>query len=223
MSAEPEAEIERSRLGTALRRLGALAAVGFIALLAYGLAARSPDTSIDDALARAQSTPAPGFTLDLFDRGKLVRGADARLDAAARDGRVSLAELRGTPVVVNFWASWCDPCRTEALVLEAGWRRAERQGVLFVGINMQDVPGDAREFLRTFEVSYPTLRDRGKTTSRRYGATGIPETFFISARGDVVAHVLGTVTREQLDDGVDAARAGRPATTVDGGARQAPR
>ena len=105
-------------------------------------------------------------------------------------------------------------------MLEAGWRRARSQGVLFVGIDMQDVPGDAREFLREFEVSYLNLRDRGKEVSRSFGGTGIPETYFVSARGDVVGHVLGAISPAQLAGGIAAARSGRPTATAEGGDKQ---
>ncbi len=215
-----EARPRRNRFGTLMRAFGALAAIGFIALLAYGLATQSSDSTIDDALAGARATPAPGFELDVLQRGRQPAALRRTVERAAADGRVSLSELRGAPVVLNFWASWCDPCRAEAPVLERGWRRAQRQGVVFVGLDMQDVTSDAREFLREFGVSYLNVRERGKETSRRYGATGLPETYFISARGQVVAHVIGTVTSEQLRAGVAAARQGRPAAPSDGGERQ---
>ena len=202
------------------RALGALGVVGFIALLVYGLVAQSPDSTIDDALARARSTSAPGFELDVLQRGRQPADLESTVDRAGADGRVSLTELRGTPVVLNFWASWCGPCRVEAPVLERGWRRAQRQGVLFLGLDMQDVTGDAREFLREFDVSYLNVREAGKDTSRRYGATGLPETYFISARGQVVGHVIGALSTAQLRAGIAAARAGRPAAASEGGERQ---
>ncbi len=93
------------------------------------------------------------------------------------------------------------------------WRQAGRQGVLFLGLDMQDVTDDAREFLREFRISYPNVREGGKETSRRYGGTGLPETYLISARGQVVGHVIGALTPAQLRGGVAAARDGRPAAT----------
>jgi cytochrome c biogenesis protein CcmG, thiol:disulfide interchange protein DsbE len=122
--------------------------------------------------------------------------------------------------VLNFWASWCDPCRAEAPLLERGWRDAGRQGVLFLGLDMQDARDDARKFLREFSITYPNVREAGDETSRRYGMTGIPETFFISARGQLVGHVIGAITAGQLRAGVTAARSGRPAQATEGGDRQ---
>jgi len=203
--------------GVILRASGLLIIGALVALLVYGLVKQSPDTTIDDGLLRGEAIAAPGFTLELLERGRPPELLGAVLDRAAVDGRVSLDELRGTPIVLNFWASWCEPCRSEAPILERRWRRAGRQGVLFVGVNIQDVRSDARQFMREFGVTYPTLREGDRDTAARYGATGIPETFFISARGTVVAHVLGAITPEQLRDGVASARSGRPQGLGSGG------
>jgi cytochrome c biogenesis protein CcmG, thiol:disulfide interchange protein DsbE len=211
---------ERSRpslVGVALRGLGVLAVIGLTGLLVYGVTAQAPDRTIDDALARAEAVEAPGFELDVLQRGRVAGPLAPVVDRAAADGRIALAELRGTPVVLNFWASWCDPCRVEAPVLERGWRAASRQGVIVVGLDMQDVRDDAREFLREFSITYPNVHEAGKETSRHYGVTGLPETFFISADGLIVGHVIGALDRDQLAAGIAAARSGRPQHAAPGG------
>jgi cytochrome c biogenesis protein CcmG, thiol:disulfide interchange protein DsbE len=216
------AEPLRPGLGRVVRLLGLLAVIGFVAVLVYGVLGRSPDTTIDDALARREAVPAPGFALDVLtagDPGPLA-GVWQR---AAGDGRVNLRELRGTPVVINFWASWCVPCREEAPILRRGWHRARSRGVLFVGLNMQDIRSDAREFVRELGQDYPHVRDPTNDTARRWGATGIPETFFVSRRGEIVGHVIGALSEAQLADGVDAALTGRPQRAGRGGARRATR
>jgi len=213
MATEPR---RKPTVGTALRALGLLAVVGFVGLLVYGVLARSPDTTIDDALARNEAVPAPGFTLEVLtsgDPGPLT----ASWNRVARDGRVDLKELRDVPLVINFWASWCDPCRAEARLLQRAWRTARMRGVLFVGVNVQDIREDARAFLREFDQDYPHVRDPTNKTSRRWGATGLPETFFISRRGEVVGHVIGTVTDQQLAAGITAALDGRPQNAAEGG------
>lgn len=202
------------RLGA--RALGVALAVAFVALLAYGLMSRSPDTTIDDSLAAARPAPAPGFELPVLLAPRPARGLEPALD----DGRVSLRELRGQPVVLNLWASWCGPCREEAPLLERVWRGQGRDGAVFVGIDQQDITGDALAFLRELDVTYLNVRDRGNEVARRYGATGLPETFFISRRGAVVGHVIGVVSADQLRRGIDAARAGRTLGVREGGQRR---
>lgn len=207
----------RGLLSHTARAVSFATVAAFIALLAYGLATQAPDATIDDALARAEAVDAPAFELQTLDPGRPPANLRQVVDAANADGRVALAELRGTPLVLNFWASWCDPCRTEAPVIERAWRQAGRDGVLFVGIDVQDVTDDGRAFLRAFRISYLNIRDRGNDVARKYGATGMPETYFISARGQVVNHVVGAIDAQQMQRGIDAARSGRPLSAARGG------
>ena len=204
----------RSPARRALRIAGILAAAAFVALLAYGLTTKATDSTIDDALSRGEAVPAPGFTLSALAEG---RDAGAAWDRAAADGEVALSELRGTPLVLNFWASWCDPCRAEAKRLETAWKQQQEGDVLFVGLDVQDAREDARDFIGQFGLTFPHVRDAGNDTQREWGVTGLPETYFIAADGRVVGHVIGTVDETQLADGVAAARSGRPAAADQGG------
>lgn len=194
-------------------------AVLFVALLGFGLASQAPNLRIDGQLAQGRAAVAPGFDLPILHRGELGPLAE-RLRGPLADGRLSLAELRGSPVVLNFWASWCDPCRREAPLLEAGWRRSRSDGVVFVGLNMQDARSDARRFLREFAVSYPNVREPDDATARAWGTTGLPETFFLSRDGGVVAHVVGLIREPQMRAGLRAATTGRAVATGRAGDRR---
>lgn len=206
-----------------LRFAGRIVAVGlavlFVGLLTYGVLSKAQDTTVDDKLGSNEAVPAPGFTLPVLTPGDLGPALTRAVARATRGGRVSLAGLRGTPVVVNFWASWCIPCRDEAAPLERAWRRARRDGVLFLGLNMQDLTEDARAFVRSVGMDYLTVRDRGNGVARRYGATGIPETFFIDRQGEVVGHVVGAVSYAQAVRGAQAAKSGTTIGVQTGGAQ----
>jgi cytochrome c biogenesis protein CcmG/thiol:disulfide interchange protein DsbE len=208
-----------------LRTLRLLLAVSLpvlvLAALTYGLLADAPQPTIDEALAQSEAVEAPGFELAVLREGTLGPRLSRAVGPALADRRVTLEELRGTPVVVNFWASWCDPCREEAPVLERTWREARDRGVLFVGLNQQDIVGDARRFLREFGLSYLNVRDPGNEVARRWGLVGLPETFFLDADGKVVAHILGAASAEELREGIEAARSGRPARVDRDGAGSA--
>ena len=135
--------------------------------------------------------PAPVFTL-------------SRLDAP---GSLALTSLRGKAVVLNFWASWCVPCKGEAKMLEQASQRYRRQGVVFLGVDYNDVTSDARTFLAHHGVTYPTVHDNGMVGDR-YGLTGVPETYFIDRRGRLVGfHIVGTIVNqvEEFRSGIRAA------------------
>jgi cytochrome c biogenesis protein CcmG, thiol:disulfide interchange protein DsbE len=192
-------------------------AVAFLALLAYGLQSKGTDDRIDEALASGRAATAPSFSLEVLAEGTLPPRLERVVGPALADGRLSLAELRGVPVVLNLWASWCTPCREEAKPLQEGWRAQARKGVLFLGLNIQDVRDDARAFIEEHGATYPSVREPEREIANEYGATGIPETYFIDRQGRVVAHVIGVVSERQLTDGATAAASGQVAGRSTGG------
>ena len=119
-------------------------------------------------------------------------------------GKVSLAELRGHPVVLNFWASWCVPCKHEAPLLRDTARRYAGK-VLFLGIDDQDLRSTARRFATKYGMNYVSVTDESQSIYDAYGVTGFPETYFINARGRIAAHSPGEVARSDLLRGIRAA------------------
>ncbi len=121
---------------------------------------------------------APAFTL-------------RRLDGS---GKVSLAAYRGRPVVLNFWASWCTPCKSEAAVLERDWTRYRSRGVVFLGIDYDDLASDARVFVSAHRLTFGMVKDGSGRVTRSYGISQVPETYVVSRQGRIVAHLAGPIT-----------------------------
>jgi cytochrome c biogenesis protein CcmG/thiol:disulfide interchange protein DsbE len=122
----------------------------------------------------------------------------------ALDGdQIDLSAYEGQVVVINFFASWCAPCREEATDLEQTWRDYQDQKVQFFGLAYKDAESKARAFLKQFDVTYPSGVDPGNRIARAYGVTGVPETFVVDAQGRLVHHFLGPITREQLSQEID--------------------
>ena len=126
-----------------------------------------------------------------------------RLDRLDREGAVSLASLRGKAVVLNFWASWCIPCKEEAPLLEQAWRDHRAKGLVVLGVDAQDFKGDARSFMKRFGITYPVVHDGKGSTLGRFGVTGFPETFFIDRTGNVVAVEVGPFDERNEDEFAD--------------------
>ncbi len=173
--------------------------LGLLALLVWRIVVHGSGTRLVSLVREGKKPAAPKFDLDVIWARAQTWPADAR--TALADGNVSVGELRGRPVVLNFWASWCIPCKEEAPLLAASARRHRGQ-VLFLGIDVQDFKSDARRFLRRFETPYVSVRDGGGSTYSGYGLTGVPETYWLDARGRIVAHYPGEIDGEQLEQGI---------------------
>jgi cytochrome c biogenesis protein CcmG/thiol:disulfide interchange protein DsbE len=145
-----------------------------------------------------------------LDRGETPVAPLFVLERLDREGTLSLAELRGKAVVLNFWASWCIPCKDEAPLLEEAWQRHRDRGLVVVGVDAQDFKGDARSFMKRFGLSYPVVYDGKGSTLGRYGITGFPETFFVDREGNLVGErLVGGLdlerNREKFAEGIELA------------------
>lgn len=153
--------------------------LALVALLAYGLSQNEPDRSVEDALARGELERAPALELPKLSGG----------------GRGSLADYRGQVVVVNFWASWCEPCREESPLLERWHKRMAGKGGTVLGVDVLDVTGDAEDFIDEYGLSYPMLKDKDGDALEGFGVVAYPETFVIDRDGRITA-----VRRGPVDD-----------------------
>ena len=161
--------------------LAFLAVCALVALLGFGLLSKgSPKVQVGDSV--------PDRALPYLAGGK---------------GEGRIADYRGDWVLVNLWASWCDPCRDEAPDLERWWRRHRGERVTVLGINVQDNSEDARDFLAEFESTYPQLRSVGDERSEAFGSTGVPENFLVDPRGELALIQLGPVDERFLREAVD--------------------
>jgi cytochrome c biogenesis protein CcmG/thiol:disulfide interchange protein DsbE len=135
------------------------------------------------AVAKVDDRPAPGFTAP----------------SLAGDGDVSLGDYRGEVVILNFWASWCVPCRQEAPHLQALWERYRDAGVQLLGVDYRDDPAAARAYEREFAITYPSVEDRSGRLAFEYALVGVPTTFLITADGRIVYRFTGKVDGEVLE------------------------
>jgi cytochrome c biogenesis protein CcmG, thiol:disulfide interchange protein DsbE len=162
---------------------------GLLGLLVWKVAHQVGDATVASDLRDGKEPAAPAFTLQRLD-------ADAELESSSLKGKVQ---------VLNFWASWCVPCRDEAGLLQSASNQWRSRGVVVLGIDHQDLSSDARAFMRHYGLKYPVVHDSGDKLYQRYGATGVPETFCVNRDGKVVAHVPGAVTRDTLDSCIQGA------------------
>ncbi|MHB8620117.1 MAG: TlpA disulfide reductase family protein [Chloroflexota bacterium] len=118
---------------------------------------------------------------------------DFALPKLGGGGTVQLSSFKGHPVLVNFWASWCIPCRQEAPTLEQTWQTYKGRGVMFVGVDVWDKQADAQAFVKQFGITYPIAVDADGKVAIDYGVRGVPETFFIDRAGRLRSKYVGPV------------------------------
>jgi len=157
--------------------------VGLLAFLLAQLLTPAPTSRSDPLVGH----PAPNFSL-------------AMLNAHAGKSALSLSNFKGKPVVLNFWASWCEPCKEEAPLLESAWKRMQAQGkdAVFLGIDFQESNNDGTGFLQLYNITYPAVLDTDGSVASKYNVTSLPVTIFINRHGTVMSRVPQQLTVQTL-------------------------
>lgn len=174
-SEELQTESRQQTRGFALSSIVIIALLG---LLTWGL--------IKVGRGPANQGMAPDFSLTSFEGETLT-----------------LSELRGQVVIINVWASWCPPCRDEALYLEQTWRKYKDQGVVFIGVDYVDTDVEALAFIAEFDITYFNGPDIGTRISQAYNIKGVPETFFVAKNGELRGYHIGPLFPPTLDNKID--------------------
>jgi cytochrome c biogenesis protein CcmG, thiol:disulfide interchange protein DsbE len=133
------------------------------------------------AVARGETPQAPDFTAERVDR----------------DGELTLSSLRGKVVALNFWASWCIPCKDEAPFLERTWRTYRDDGLVVLGADWHDFSTDARRFMHRYGMTFPVVHDGSGSIGDRYGVKAVPETFLIDRQGRLVGAFIGAINTDE--------------------------
>jgi len=157
--------------------------VGLVTLLLILLLTPASNARSDPLVGH----PAPNFSLALL-RPQIEKSA------------LSLSNFKGKAVVLNFWASWCDPCKEEVPLLESAWKQLQAQGkdVVFLGIDFRESNNDAISFLQLYSITYPTALDADGSAASKYGVTSLPQTIFINRNGIVMSRVPQQLTAQAL-------------------------
>ncbi|HEX3910243.1 MAG TPA: TlpA disulfide reductase family protein [Solirubrobacteraceae bacterium] len=159
--------------------IATLVGAGLVGLLIYGVSAQSASRTLDESVARGEHPRAPD--------------AARSLPILGGHGERSLASLKGKVVVLNFWASWCEPCQVEAPLLQRFQKPLERHDATVLGVTYLDASPDSLGFVRAHHLSYPSLRDNRGDFAHSYGTNQLPESFIVDRDGHVVAVSRGEI------------------------------
>lgn len=151
---------------------------GLLALLGWGL--------VQVNSGQVDSGMAPDFTITSFD-GETI----------------TLSDLRGQVVIINFWASWCPPCREEAPYLETTWRKYQNQDVVFIGVDYVDTEKEALAYIEEFGITYFNGPDLGTRISHDYRMDGVPETYYVAKNGELRGVKIGPLAPPELDEKIE--------------------
>ena len=169
-----------------------LLGAGLIALLIYGVSTQAASRTLDERVHRGEQPLAPD--------------ASRSLPVLSGSGTGSLASYRGKVVVLNFWASWCEPCQVEAPLLERAQPALAAHDGTVLGVTYKDASPDSQSFMRQFHLTYPNLRDKEGTFAASYGTDQLPESFIIDRQGRIVAISRGEIEQEFINRALALAR-----------------
>ena len=173
--------------GAAFRAELGRAGACLIGLLIYGISAQSASRTLDERVDEGKRPRAPDETRSL----PVLSGSSAV--------HSTLAAFRGKVVVLNFWASWCEPCQVEAPLLERAQRSLERHDATVLGVTYLDASPDSLSFVHHYRLTYPNLRDDTGTFAHSYGTDQLPESFVIDRQGHVAAISRGEIDQAFLN------------------------
>ncbi len=210
----PAQEQKPKKRGGGFGLLALIAVVGIVLVAVFYYGIKHPPSQ------RAESGQAPDFTMTTYVSAPLppedlqpalsdlfgsnysrycVDDVNKPRPAEYDEITLKLSELKGTPVVLNFWASWCTTCKEEQPLLESAWRHYKGK-VMFIGLSHLDQDKNARAWLQCYDVTYPNALDKGGKVYNAYHVQGVPETFFIDADGNIVDYYVGAIPSAAILD-----------------------